>query len=87
MTNEISIDLNTYPCNYMEKTYDAQRKDRMCDAIGDYLTDELVSSRRAYEEILDGVKTWMDYHEKFYKKSKALYDLLRGENNSDQFIE
>lgn len=87
MTQEINPDLEVFPHNYMQKTYEAQRKDRMGDAIGDYLTDEAVSPRKAYEEILDEVKTWMDYHEKFYKKSKALYDLLRGEDNPDQFIE
>lgn len=86
MPEEINPSIDHFPHNYMQKTYESQRKDRMGDAIGDYLTDEAVSAKRAYEEILDEVQCWMDYHEKFYKKSKALYDLLQGEDNPDKFI-
>jgi hypothetical protein len=86
MTEEINPSLDFYPHNVGKTTYEAQRKGRMGDAIGDYLTDEAISAKRTYEEILDEVKSWMDYHEKSYKKSKALYNLLQGESTEDQFI-
>ena len=61
------------------KTYDEQRRDRMADAIGDYLTDEDVDARQAYEEMLAEVQTWIDYHRKFLVKAQNLYALMQGE--------
>ena len=61
------------------KTYAQQRRDRMGDAIGDYLTDEDVDARQAYEEILAEVQTWIDYHQKFLVKAQNLYALMQGE--------
>lgn len=61
------------------KTYAEQRRDRMADAIGDYLTDEDVDARRAYEEILAEVQTWIDYYKKNLEKAQALYNLMQGE--------
>ena len=61
------------------KTYAQQRRDRMADAIGDYLTDEDVDARQAYEEILAEVQTWIDYHQKFLIKAQNLYALMQGE--------
>ena len=61
------------------KTYAQQRRDRMGDAIGDYLTDEDVDARQAYEEILSEIQTWIDYHQKFLVKAQNLYALLKGE--------
>ncbi len=48
-------------------------------AIGDYLTDEDVDARQAYEEILAEVQTWIDYHQKFLVKAQNLYALMQGE--------
>ena len=36
-----------------DMTYNDQRKCRMQDAIDDYLSDENVSPRQAYDEMLD----------------------------------
>jgi len=60
------------------KTYDEQRKDRMQDAIDDYLQDNKVSARRAHEEMLSCVQDLIDYHEKEYIKARELYDLMTG---------
>ena len=62
-----------------DNTYEKQRKDRMGDAIGDYLTDEKVSSRQAYEEILSEVQEWIDYHRKFLTKAETLKELMLGQ--------
>ena len=61
------------------KTYAQQRRDRMGDAIGDYLTDEDIDARQAYEEILAEIQTWIDYHQKFLVKAQNLYALMQGE--------
>ena len=60
------------------KTYAQQRRDRMGDAIGDYLTDEDIDARQAYEEMLAEVKVWVDYHQKFLVKAQNLYALMLG---------
>ena len=61
------------------ESYENQRRDRLADAIGDYLTDESVDARQAYEEILAEVQGWVKYHEKFLVKAQNLYALLQGE--------
>lgn len=60
-------------------SYTKQRQDRMGDAIGDYLTDESVDARQAYEEMLQEVQFWINYHKKFLVKAQNLYALMSGE--------
>jgi len=60
------------------KTYNEQRKDRMQDAVDDYLCDHDVSAQFAYDEMLECVKSMMDYHKKEYTKAQELYDLMSG---------
>ncbi len=60
-------------------SYSKQRRDRMGDAIGDYLTDEAIDARQAYEEILQEVQYWIDYHKTFLVKAQNLYALMNGE--------
>lgn len=62
-------------------TYSEQRKDRMQDAIDDYLTDHEVTAQYAYDEMLSCVKTMMDYHQREYAKAQELYDLMLGNNH------
>ncbi len=57
---------------YWKAEYARQRKDRMQDAIDDYLQDEKVDERRAYEEMLSCVQDVMDHHKKNYEKSVEL---------------
>ena len=60
-----------------ETTYAEQRKFRMGDAIGDYLNDEEVDARQAYEEIISEAQEWYDYHKKHMERTKELLDLLQ----------
>jgi len=69
--------------DYWENEYAKQRKDRMQDAIDDYLQDNKVDARRAYEEILSCVQDVMDYHKKNYDKSLELYNLFLGYRECD----
>lgn len=66
--------------------YAVQRKDRMGDAIGDYLNDDKVEARQAYEEILSEAIDWRDYHQKQLTKAQQFLDLIhsnRGESLSN----
>ena len=60
-----------------DTTYAQQRKFRMGDAIGDYLGDEEVDARKAYEEIISEAQEWYDYHKKQLDKAKEFLDLIQ----------
>ena len=68
----------TSPIIGPDNTYEKQRQCRMQDAIDDYLQDDKVSSRQAYEEMLSCVQDVIDYHQKEYVKARELYDLMSG---------
>jgi len=69
--------------NYWQKEYETQRKDRMQDCIDDYLQDEKVSSRRAYEEMLSCIQDVIDYHRKGMEKATVLKSLMMGNREVD----
>ena len=62
-------------------TYAYQRKCRMQDAIDDYLNDEQVDARQAYEEMLSCIDDVRQYHKRHYEKADELYNLLLGHRN------
>ena len=72
--------------DYWEKEYASQRKDRMQDCIDDYLQDEKVTARRAYEEILSCIDDVINYHKKQFDKAVALKSLMMGHREVD-FLE
>ena len=65
----------------IEETYYNQRRDRLADAVGDYLTCDSTSARQCYEEMLAEVDSWIDHHRVQMKKAQALKYLLMGEND------
>jgi len=66
-----------------EKEYSHQRKDRMQDAIDDYLQDDKVDARQTYEEILSCVEDVIKYHDKELTKATELYNLMLGHRAID----
>ena len=66
-----------------DQTYEKQRKCRMQDAIDDYLTDDKVPARQAYEEMLSCINDVMEYHEIAYCRARGLYDLMMGNREID----
>ena len=66
-----------------EAEYSKQRRDRMQDAIDDYLQDDKVDARRAYEDILFCVDDVINYHKEQYDKAVALKSLLLGNRECD----
>ena len=71
-----------------DKEYAKQRKDRMQDAIDDYLQDDKVSARQTYEEMLAGIQDVIDYHKKSLGRAVALRSLMMGhrEVNLDDYV-
>jgi len=68
---------------YWTASYATQRKDRMQDAIDDYLQDSKVDARRTYEEMLSCIDDVIEYHKCNYEKAKRLRELMLG--NRDPF--
>ena len=66
-----------------EKEFEQQRKDRLQDAIDEYLQDDKVSPRRAYEEILSCVQDVMDYNRKQLDRATVLKSLMMGHREVD----
>jgi len=69
--------------DYWKIMYEVQRKDRMQDCIDDYLQDDKVDARRAYEEILSCVDDVINYHKKQMDKAVALKSLMMGHRSFD----
>lgn len=72
---------------FLNKTYAAQRKDRMQDAIDDYLQDDKVSARQTYEEMLSCVQDVIDYHKKQLDRAVELKSLMMGHRSMDDMDE
>ena len=68
---------------FLNETYAKQRQNRMQDAIDDYLTDEKVSARQAYEEMLSCINDVIKYHEQAYCRAASLRDLMMGHREFD----
>ena len=60
-----------------------QRKDRMQDAIDDYLNDDRVSARQTYEEMLFGIDDVINYHKKSMERAVELKSLMFGHREVD----
>ena len=73
----------TDPTNLLQKTYEEQRQCRMQDAIDDYLQDDKVSSRQAYEEMLSCVQDVIDYHKKSLDRAVDLKSFMMGNRDID----
>jgi predicted house-cleaning noncanonical NTP pyrophosphatase (MazG superfamily) len=63
--------------------YSKQRKDRMQDAIDDYLNDDKVSARQTYEEMLFGIDDVINYHKKSMERAVELKSLMLGHREID----
>ena len=70
-----------------EKQFEQQRKDRLQDAIDEYLQDDKVSPRRAYEEILSCIQDVMDHNRKQLDRATVLKSLMMGHREVDDIDE
>ena len=65
-----------------EDSYHNQRRDRLSDVVGDYLTDESLTAQDFYRDLMAEVQSWIDYHEKELKRISEVKSLLKGEFKS-----
>ena len=63
--------------------YSTQRKDRMQDAIEDYLHDSKVDARRTYEEMLSCIDDTIKHHKENLEKAVSLKQLMLGYRDID----
>ena len=82
MTTEGRPDWTEANQKFWNKTYEQQRRDRLADAVGDYLTCEDTDARQCYEEMLAEVDDWINYHKKFMNKAVKLKELLLGHRDA-----
>lgn len=75
--NETTMEL-IMGTNYHRTTFEQSRKDRLCDIIGDYLTDEETEPEEFIQELKSELNTWLEHHEKHFNRCKKVMDLLGG---------
>ena len=68
-----------------EDSYYNQRRDRLSDVVGDYLTDESLTAQDFYRDLMAEVQSWIDYHEKELKRASEVKSLLKGEDDFRNF--
>ena len=68
---------------YWKTQFEKQRKDRLQDSIDEYLQDDEIDPRRAYEEILSCVEDVINYHKKQLNKAVSLKSLMMGHRAVD----
>ena len=44
--------------------YESQRKDRLDDAVAEYLNDENITALTLYNDLIDVLNEWVNYHKK-----------------------
>ena len=82
MTIEGRPDIQTSD-EYWQNEYSRQRKDRMQDCIDDYLQDERVPARQAYEEMLSCIDDVIKYHKSNMDRAVELKSLMMGHREID----
>jgi hypothetical protein len=61
-----------------EDSYYNQRRERLCDVVTDYLTDESLTAQDFYRDLMAEVQALVDYHEKELKRASEAKNLLEG---------
>jgi hypothetical protein len=64
----------------MSDIYDKQRRDRLSEVVGDYLTDESIPSEKFYNDLKKEVEDWVDYYKKYYDKSSKVLSYIQRES-------
>ena len=86
-TKSFTMTIEGRPFLGTDNTYEKQRKCRMQDAIDDYLQDDKVPARQAYEEMLSCIDDVIKYHEQAYCRARGLRDLMMGHREIDDMDE
>ena len=62
------------------KSYSEQRKDRLSEAVFDYLSDEDTTPDELLTDFIKEVKDTFEYYDKYATKCKKVLDTLRSTN-------
>ena len=62
----------------MSDIYNKQRRDRLSEAVGDYLTDESTSPEQFYNDLKKEVQDWVDYFKEYHEKSSQVFSYITG---------
>ena len=68
---------------FLHKTYAQQRKDRLQDAVDDYLQDEKVSILEFYTDLKDCIEDIITYHKKNKERAMGMLQLVLGHRPVD----
>lgn len=64
------------------KSYNNQRRDRLGDVISDYLNDEDKTAKEFYDDLVNELDDWIQYHQRFAEKYKAAKMMINGHRKS-----
>ena len=62
----------------MSDIYNKQRRDRLSEAVGDYLNDESTSPEQFYNDLKKEVQDWVDYFKEYHEKSSRVLSYITG---------
>ena len=62
----------------MSELYNKQRRDRLSEAVGDYLTDESTSPEQFYNDLKKEVQDWVEYHKTYHEKCSQVLSYITG---------
>lgn len=57
-------------------SYVKQRRERLDDSIFEYVSDEAVTAKETYDDIIDSIKGDAAYHKRYYDKCIALLKMM-----------
>ena len=58
-------------------TYAKQRRDRLGDVVGDYLSDENVSVDEFVRDLKSELQEWVDYHARQLNRANDVFEALK----------
>ena len=69
---------------YWKEEYSKQRKDRLCDAVHDYLDDADASILEFYNDLRDIIVEMNTYHKTFAEKAEGALLLVHGKPSTEK---
>jgi|TARA_B100000035_G_scaffold231981_1_gene200199 hypothetical protein len=64
--------------------FSKQRRDRLDDALSEYLTDDVnTDPRQCYEDMMSSTQEWIDYHKNNMNRWIEFRSLIQGYRDGD----
>ena len=68
----LNMDYDSSDDQMSTPSYSTQRKERLDDAIFDYLSDESTNAQQTYDDLINSIKSDAAYYKKYYEKCRDL---------------